>query len=145
VLIREASIDDAAAICALLEQVDAFHAVARPELYRAPQPALRTAAFIQTLLTNPTHTLFIAQREGDLAGVALMITRNAPELPIFVPRRFAVVETLAVAEAARRQGVGRALMQHIQHWATEQNLDEVQVVGARAQHGGQSLLCRTRL
>jgi diamine N-acetyltransferase len=138
VLIREASVEECEAICALFEQVDAFHAAARPEMFRPPQRPVRTPEFIQKLLTSTTDTLFVAPRDGRLVGLAWVITRNAPDLPIFVPRRFAVIETLVVDEEARRQGVGRVLVERIQHWATDYGLQEVQLsvhefnAGARA-------------
>src|SRR5262249_7097282 len=126
-LIRNARIEESEQLCTLLEDVDAFHASARPDVYRQPQPALRTTAFIESGLANPEQALFVAERDSQILGTAWVIIRGAPDRPIFVPRWFVIVEILVVSEWARRSGVGRALMHHIHHWATERELREVQL------------------
>lgn len=52
----------------------------------------------------------------------------APPVPLFVPRRYAEVDTLVVAERARHQGIGRALVERAHRWAADQGVAEVQVV-----------------
>src|SRR5262245_15203010 len=116
-LIREARARDCGAICVLFQQVDALHIAARPEMFQTPQQPFRTVDSVQSLLTRPSDTCFVAVLDERVVGAAWVITRTAPDLPIFVPRQFVVVETLAVDEAERRQGVGRALMQFIEKWA----------------------------
>ena len=51
--------------------------------------------------------------------------RDAPPIPILVPRRVAVVENLAVREDVRRAGIGRALMDHAQRWAEDLGATEI--------------------
>ena len=63
-LIRKGHVEDSEAICALFEQVDAFHAAGRPDMFRPPSSALQTPAFIQALLANPANTLFVAERDA---------------------------------------------------------------------------------
>ena len=126
-LIHEAQEHDSAAICALLQQVDALHAAARSELFRTPQQPFRTPESIQRLLASANDTLFVATKHDRVVGVAWVITRSTPDLPIFAPRRFAVIETRVVDENSRRQGVGRPQMRHIEQWATGLGLQELQL------------------
>ena len=127
-LIRKAHAGDCGAICALFQQVDALHVAGRPEMFQTPAQPFRTPESIQALLIRPSDALFVAVLDEVVVGAAWLITRTAPDLPIFVPRRIAVVETLAVDEAARRQGVGRALMEYIEQWATENGCYELQLL-----------------
>ncbi len=60
-------------------------------------------------------------------GVLSALVRQNPDLPMFVPRRWLVVENVAVLEAYRGMGVGRALMQHAHEWARGQGLAEVEL------------------
>ena len=49
-------------------------------------------------------------------------------MPLFVPRRYAEVDTLVVTKRARHQGIGRALVEHVHRWAAAEGVVEVQVV-----------------
>jgi GNAT superfamily N-acetyltransferase len=144
-LIREASLEDCVSIGALFEQVDAMHATVRPEMFRRPERPVWTREAIEKLLASPTDNLFVAAQDGRLVGLVRVITRSSPALGIFVRRRFAIVETLVVAEEARRRGVGRGLMAHLQDWATNHGLQEVPTLCTRVQCRSQSVLCRTRV
>jgi GNAT superfamily N-acetyltransferase len=56
-----------------------------------------------------------------------VITRASPEIPIFVPRRYAVVDLAVVKEACRRTGVGRALMARAHEWALARGAESVEL------------------
>jgi ribosomal protein S18 acetylase RimI-like enzyme len=126
-LIREAHDHDCAAIRTLFAQVDALHAAARPEMFRPADPTDRTDTFIRGLLASQTNTLWVATSGDHVLAVAWVIIRTAPDSPVHVPRTYAVVETLVVEADARGQGIGRALMEHVQTWAVARGLSEVQL------------------
>ena len=44
-------------------------------------------------------------------------TISTPELPTAYPRTFVFVDSLVVESHGRQQGIGRMLMEHVQHWA----------------------------
>jgi GNAT superfamily N-acetyltransferase len=53
--------------------------------------------------------------------------RDAPPIPILVPRRVAVVENLAVREDFRRAGIGSALMDRALRWAEGLGATEIEL------------------
>jgi ribosomal protein S18 acetylase RimI-like enzyme len=50
---------------------------------------------------------------------------QAPDDPLLAPRRFAMVDMLAVRGDRRRRGIGRALMEATHRWAEGCGLEEV--------------------
>lgn len=52
---------------------------------------------------------------------------RAPDAPALVPRRYLLVNTLAVREDRRRSGVGRSLMVSAQSWGRGRGATEVEL------------------
>jgi ribosomal protein S18 acetylase RimI-like enzyme len=114
--IRAAGANDLATIETLFEELDAFHRVRMPERFRASAGPPRSPEHLLKLLQDPSAIL-LAEDDADALGFVHLAVRDAPEVPLFVPRRFVVVENLVVAERARRRGVGRELMAEANAWA----------------------------
>lgn len=64
---------------------------------------------------GPDQELFVGELHGTPAGCLLMWTLE----DYFSGERHAHLSVIAVARAAEGQGLGRALMQHAEHWARE--------------------------
>jgi ribosomal protein S18 acetylase RimI-like enzyme len=79
------------------------------------------------VLADKNAALLVAEREGRLIGMILLRVREAPDVPILVPRRYAAVEDVAVRKECRRSGVGRALMEEAHQWARAQGLRQVEL------------------
>ncbi|MBN1401540.1 MAG: GNAT family N-acetyltransferase, partial [Anaerolineae bacterium] len=94
------------------------------------------------LMTHPDVLVLVAERTGDRSGQLLGFVnawlRQARDIPILRPRRYVEIENLAVSHAARRQGVGRALMEAVLAWARGQGAQQIELTvwefnaGARA-------------
>ena len=72
--------------------------------------------------------MVVAEEAGRVVGFVWVRLHRAPPLPVFRPRRYAEIDTLGVTEAARRRGVGQALVERAHGWAREQGVTEVQIV-----------------
>ena len=70
--------------------------------------------------------MLLAEDATAALGFAQVALRQ-PELPLFVPRRFVVVDSLVVAARARRRGVGRALMTEATAWARKRGATSVEL------------------
>ena len=53
--------------------------------------------------------------------------RTVPDVPALVPRRYAAIEELVVAEAFRRRGIAALLMDAAHHWMRDEGIDETEL------------------
>ena len=120
---RHATPADAATVAALNAHVQGWHAAHYPEaFFPAPDPAALTAHFAARL-AEPGVTCFLA---GDPAlGYALCSRQERPLSVFSPPVRRLMVDHIAVAPAARRQGLGRALLAAARALAREIGADEI--------------------
>jgi ribosomal protein S18 acetylase RimI-like enzyme len=121
--IRRATPDDAAAIAALNAHVQGWHARTYPQAFHArPDPEALAAHFAERL-ADPEVVAFLA---GDPAvGYALCQVQSLPA-SVFSPAvRRLLVDHIAVAPAARRSGIGRALLQAARALARDEGCDEI--------------------
>jgi GNAT superfamily N-acetyltransferase len=127
ITIRQATGDDYEALCALLEEVDALHREQVPQVFRRPAGPVRERDYIDGLLADESAGLFLALADGRPAGSLLVLLRDAPPIPILVPRRVAVVDNLVVKASFRGSGVGRALMDRAEAWAAQHGAGAVEL------------------
>ncbi|MBU0492937.1 MAG: GNAT family N-acetyltransferase [Chloroflexi bacterium] len=125
--IRQATLEDYEALCALLAQVDTLHGQALPHVFRAPGGPSRSREFIASIITNEHAALLVAEHDGQIVGCIDVIIQQAPDIPIMVPRRFAKIDTLVVAEGFRCAGIGRALLERAQQWAADRQATQVEL------------------
>jgi ribosomal protein S18 acetylase RimI-like enzyme len=125
--IRPATMADFPALSALWREADAFHAAALPERFREPQGDARPREFVAGELAREDAAVFVVEEAGRVRGFVRVATRQAPDVPCFVPRAFGVVEELVVAAGARRRGLGRALMERAHAWARARGLAELEL------------------
>ena len=115
--IRPAGASDLEALGPLFEEVDALHRERLPARFRAPSGPARPPGYLRAVVVGTGSAVLLADDSGDALGLVHVALRDAPDLPVFVPRRFAVVDDLVVAARARRRGIGRALLAGAEAWA----------------------------
>ena len=130
VQIRAATADDVEDLARLLVEVNDLHAEALPQVYQRVEADRGTADYLRGQLAAEANRLFVAERAGDLVGYVALRLHQAPSIPIVVPRRTVVIETVVVGGAFRRRGVGEALVRRAHEWAAEQGIDQVELVVA---------------
>lgn len=118
-IIRRAHLDDHAACCALLEQVDRLHREALPWMFREAPREPRPAADFAAMLDSPEAAVFVADA-GSVVGVAMALLRSTPEHPLFQPRRYGLLDNLVIDAGWRGRGLGRALTAAFEDWALAQ-------------------------
>jgi len=69
----------------------------------------------------------VAEHADAIIGFVKLRIMHALDRPIFVPRSYAEVDSLAVRAQYRRAGVGRALMERAERWAADHGLNEVEL------------------
>ena len=120
---RRASPDDAATLARLNTHVQSWHAAHYPEaFYPCPDPQALTAYFADRL-QDPACTAFLM---GDPATAYALCQLHIREPSIFSPGyRRLMVDHIAVAPEARRQGQGRALLLAARQLARDLQADEI--------------------
>jgi len=79
------------------------------------------------LLADEKVGLFVAEAEGALVGFLHAIIRDAPAIPVCVPRRYAVIDSTGVKSSFRRHGIGRKLMDRLQEWAVRKGATAIEL------------------
>ena len=125
--IRAAVASDHDDLCALFDEGDALHRETLPRVFQKPEGAVRSRDYVLGLIADEAAGFFVAQVGDRLVGLICVMIREAPELPIFVPRRYAVVDNLAVKDEFRRAGIGRALMETAHEWAVAKGADSIEL------------------
>lgn len=115
--IRRATANDYDSMCELFNEVDALHRENLPRIFQQPQGAAREKDYYLGLIADEDVALLVAQEGTDLVGYAHAIVRDTPVLPVFVPRRYAVVDAVVVRSGSQFHGIGRRLMDEVQLWA----------------------------
>jgi ribosomal protein S18 acetylase RimI-like enzyme len=124
-IIRRATMNDYRGLCAILDEVDAQHREALPHVFRTPNGPARGKAYVASILEDDNARIWVAEQDGEIVGMVHVAVRQTRDLPILVPRRYAVIENLGVSMAFRRRGIGRALMQEAHRWAMRANINEI--------------------
>ena len=128
---RQVQPDDHGRLCALFAELDRFHHEARPTVFVPPpsgaQPS-RSPEFIAGLLGDGRSTILVAEcKDGELAGLAMLVEKAVPASPVRPARRFVEVDSLSVAGRHRGAGIGRLLMQHAELWARGRGVDMLEL------------------
>lgn len=123
--IRPARTDDVERVIAIASEIHAWVAEQRETGDALPVEFSAQAAYYQRALANPEVGLFVAEREGQVMGYALVARETAPDDLTTEPR--ADVCELAVTTAQRGSGAGAALLDRAEQWAAERGLGLVQL------------------
>lgn len=112
---------------ALFEHVDAQHARARPDVFCEPLTPGRPASFFHAKAGAEGSATFVAEVDGVVVGCAIVHLKAAADIPILQPGWVAYLEDLVVAPQHRRRGVGAALVEHVEAWTREQNVQRLEL------------------
>lgn len=131
-MIRRASASDAATLARLNAHVQSWHAAHYPEaFYTDPDLAALTEYFADRL-SDPACTAFLVSDPATAYALCQLQTR---ERSIFSPGyRRLMIDHIAVAPEARRQGQGRALLQAARSLAKDLQADEILLDTWEANH-----------
>jgi len=125
--IRKAKPRDYDALLPIFDEGDAHHRQALPHIFCEPDGPARSRAYLNALIADENTAIFVAECDGQIVGEVNVAIRETRDIPILVPRRYAVVDTLIVLQAHRRAGIGRTLMERAQRWALARGAAEVEL------------------
>lgn len=120
---RRATLADAPTLARLNAHVQGWHAARYPDVfYPTPDPQALTQYFADRL-SDPGCTAFLMGEPATAYALCQLQTREAS---IFSPAiRRLMIDHIAVAPEARRQGQGRALLDAARQLARDLKVDEI--------------------
>jgi len=125
--IREAVASDYESLCVLFDEGDALHRENLPWVFQKPRGAVRERDYVLGLIADEAVGFFAAQVGDRLAGLICVMIRESSEIPIFVRRRYAVVDNVVVKREFQRTGIGRALMEKAHEWAVAEGAESIEL------------------
>ena len=118
ITVRRAGACDIPALLALLVQVNMVHHNGRPDLFKGPTTKY-TADELAALLQDETTPVFVCVDEtGRVLGHGFCVMQHSGG-QLMVEHDTLYIDDICVDEAARGQGVGRALYDHILAFARQ--------------------------
>ena len=125
--IRSATLGDYRQLRDLYHELDLLHGEALPVVFRNPVRPLRRKEFLAKAIADSNCIMLVAESDGQIVGVIQAGIREAPDHPMFLPRRYVWMESLVVRREFQRCGVGQALMRSLESWAAEKGIAHVEL------------------
>ena len=125
--IREATPRDYQRLCTLIDQVDGLHREHLPHIFQKAEGPTRQREYVLGLIAADNVGVFVTEQDGRLIGLVVVIVRVSSDIPILVPRTFALIENICVDRDHRNQGIGKALVEHAQLWAKEKGANSIEL------------------
>jgi GNAT superfamily N-acetyltransferase len=90
--------------------VQRLHAEHHPEIFKMPDTEDFAVSFFETMLSDSTVSIFIAEDGEDALGYIVCKLIERPENPFTFAARTLLIDQISVRPPVREKGVGAALM-----------------------------------
>lgn len=124
--VRLANESDLERVNALRKQVNDLHVAAHPEVFKAGFPAeLRDHIF--TIWNDREQDIIVSERDGEIAGFAVLHHVVKGETPFMKARDFLEIEEICVDESQRRKGIASELLAFSKDYARERGFRRIEL------------------
>lgn len=127
IVIRKAKFEDYSALIELFDELDTIHRANQPRLFRKPAGPAREIETYTGMISDESSAVFVAELGEAVIGFVHAILRDAPDFPLLVPRRFAVVDSIVVKSEHTKRGLGRMLMEAMEEWAKKNGATSIEL------------------
>lgn len=124
-MIRDANKDDIEAICLLSNEINGEHHVAMPDTFAEVSEFNRDADYWLAYMARDESNILVIENEGRLLGLAAVSIPTGPRPSFLKAKKVCTLSTVVIASSARRQGLGRRLIDAVEHYAHENGASEV--------------------
>lgn len=127
--IRLAERRDFPAVRSLYREFHDFHVKGAPTHLRTPEAVddAEVDDALQRILDNRDAVLYVACLAERVSGLAEADIAHVAGNAYVVPRRYALLQSLAVAEGHRRRGIGQRLLEAVHAWARDAGVGDIEV------------------
>ncbi|WP_157507386.1 GNAT family N-acetyltransferase [Ktedonobacter racemifer] len=132
--IRPAAEADIPQLCSLYWDFHLYHVLGLPDQLRMPEDAdvqeqqtCELEKGLYSIIQREDAAIFVIEHEGAITGFVEVYLREDEAHPLRVAHRYGYVQSLFVAEAHRKLGYGRELMQVAHDWARARDATEIQL------------------
>jgi ribosomal protein S18 acetylase RimI-like enzyme len=126
IIIRQANASDSTILATLNAAVQAIHADAEPQRYKAANPDdAEVIAFFDKHLASENTYIFIAEENGEAVGYFLALHQEVAENAFVFARNRLQIDHMSVNLSHRRKGIGHLLMQKALELARELQVDYI--------------------
>lgn len=123
VTIRYAVTDDYPAVEKIMKQVQGMHIAWRPDIYQYSDVVLPLEVFESAVQSKE---FIVAETDGQLVGLLFFVIRHI-ENANQVTRDILYIDSMAVAEDFRGQGIGHLLFEYIKEIKKQRNLTGIEL------------------
>ncbi len=125
-MIRFAREEELEKINELRKEVNDVHVEGRPDIFKPGfDEVLRD--YIYEIWKDPNKDIVVAERDGEICGVAVLNCIYKPGSPFMFPRDFMDVDEFCVAKKYRRQGVATELIEFIKKYAKDKGFQRLEL------------------
>lgn len=125
--IRQATPSDSFLLSSLCRDVQSLHAEHHPDIFKIPQGDDFAVAFFDEILVDPMARIFILEKNRQALGYVLCKLMERPESPFTFALRYLQIDQISVRPEARGQGVGAALIEQAERFASELEVQRIQL------------------
>ncbi len=126
VAIREATNADLDAICALGAEVNAIHHQAFPAIFAGPGSSERDRAHWSSSIGKTDSACLVAEVTAAVVGFVTVAVVNENHA-LLQPGYFGRIGSVGVAARMRGRGIGKALMQQAEAWASHRGATDLRL------------------
>lgn len=121
--VRLAEPSDAEGIVALMQEVQAVHVAARPDLFKPG--GTENAAETRARMQLPDSFMWVATLDSKIVGYAYARLAPEPENPWRFAARTFILDQMGTKSGLRRQGIGRAMWNAVLDVASAERAERV--------------------
>lgn len=124
--IRKANKDDYKFLLSLFRQVHDLHVYERPDYYKENSTPV-SQEFFESQLNDIKQHIFVATIDNLIVGVIVMKEEDIPENSFVKARKVLFINSLCIAEAQRKKGIGKRLMKYVFDFGISLKVDSIEL------------------
>jgi GNAT superfamily N-acetyltransferase len=117
---------DAKLLADLNEEIQTFHHLAYPEIFK-PYNRETIRGFFKSALEHENAHVFVARQAEVVLGYVLIFMVDFKENPFQYSRRYILLDQVAVIEKYRGRGVGSTLLNKVFEFAKSISINEIEL------------------
>ncbi len=111
----------------LCASLDKLHQELLPRIFQEPTQPARTIVQFRLWLDDPKIGFFGFEKSGNLIGFVYAYFQDFSKNPFYRDRKVVLLDMLVVDSNYQRQGIGKALAEHIVSWAKQNEAEDLWV------------------